>query len=68
MCSAAEVAGAFWVNVNLFKANPNPTVEVSIVSNPHQSTTLQVDQLMFAATLTIIWVLVSLECDQNKKC
>lgn len=34
VCSAAGVAGASWVNVNLFKANPKPTVGVSIASLP----------------------------------
>lgn len=54
VCSAAEVAGAFWADVNLFKADAKPT---------RQSTTQQVYQLMLAATLTIFW-----EHDQNKKC
>lgn len=68
VCSAAEVAGAFWVDVNLFKANPKPTGRVSTAPHPCQSRTQQVYQLMLAATLTITWVLVSLEPDQNKNC
>lgn len=63
MCSAAEVAGAFWADVNLFKADAKPTRGVSIAPNPRQSTTQQVYQLMLAAILTIFW-----EHDQNTKC
>lgn len=36
VCSAAEVAGAFWVDVNLFKPNPKPTGGVSVAPNPRQ--------------------------------